>query len=243
MSEWKAKRFWKAADVAEEGGGFTVRLDGRPVKTPAKSPLVVPTPQMAQAIAAEWDAQEDVIDPGSMPVTRAANAALDKVRPQHAEVAQMIADYGDADLLCYRADSPAELVQRQAEAWDPLLDWAARDLGARLRPVTGVMHAPQDATALRTLSERVHKMEAFTLTAFHDLVSLSGSLVIGFSALHDLHDTATLWRLSRIDETWQEDQWGTDEEAAALAARKESDFFAAKRFHDLARGRPQPSGT
>lgn len=238
MSEWKAKRFWKSADVAEEDGGFTVRLDGRGVKTPAKSPLVVPTPEMAQAIAAEWDAQEDVIDPGSMPVTRAANAALDKVRPQQAEVARMIAGYGDSDLLCYRADSPAELVQRQAEAWDPLLDWAARDLGARLRPVTGVMHAPQDAAALRALSDRVHGMEAFTLTAFHDLVSLSGSLVIGFAALHDLHDMATLWRLSRIDETWQEQQWGVDEEAAELAARKESDFFAARVFYNLAGGRP-----
>ena len=234
MSEWKAKRFWKAAEAVREEDGFTVRLDGRAVKTPAKAPLIVPTAQMAQAIAAEWDAQEDVIDPGTMPVTRAANAALDKVRHQHGEVAQMIADYGDSDLLCYRAESPAELVQRQSRAWDPLLDWAASELGARLRPVTGVMHAPQDRAALQALSARVHKMEAFTLTAFHDLVSLSGSLVIGFAALHELHDTATLWRLSRIDETWQEEQWGIDDEAAEHAARKESDFYAAKRFHDLA---------
>ena len=144
MSDWKAKRFWKAADVAETNHGFTVHLDGRAVKTPAKAPLVVPTRAMAQAIAKEWDAQDGLIAPDTMPVTRAANAAIDKVTHQHDEVAQMIAGYGDTDLLCYRADSPVELVARQAAAWDPLLDWAADTLEARLKPVTGIMHSPQD---------------------------------------------------------------------------------------------------
>ncbi|HKL45932.1 MAG TPA: ATP12 family protein [Roseovarius sp.] len=235
MSEWKARRFWKAAEAVPEGGGFTVRLDGRPVKTPAKAALVVPSHAMAQAIAAEWDAQGEQIDPRAMPVTRAANAAIDKVAQQHPEVAQMIADYGDSDLLCYRAESPVELVERQRQEWDPLLDWAADALGARLRPVTGVMHAPQDGAALATLSRQVHAMDAFTLTAFHDLVSLSGSLVIGFAALHESRDIAALWQASRVDETWQEELWGPDEEAREHAARKESDFHAAKRFHDLAR--------
>ncbi|MEE4347985.1 MAG: ATP12 family chaperone protein, partial [Paracoccaceae bacterium] len=114
MSEWKAKRFWKAATPVETEGGFTVQLDGRAVKTPAKTPLVVPTRAMAAAIAAEWDAQEGAIDPRTMPVTRSANAAIDKVATQHAEVAQMIADYGDSDLLCYRAPGPVELIERQA---------------------------------------------------------------------------------------------------------------------------------
>jgi chaperone required for assembly of F1-ATPase len=233
MSEWKAKRFWTSADIAPEDDGFSVRLDGRPVKTPAKAPLVVPTSDMARAIAAEWDAQVDVIDPHSMPVTRSANAAIDKVRHQHAEVAQMLADYGDADLLCYRAASPVELIHRQSEAWDPLLDWAEATFGARLRTVTGVMHAPQDQTALAALTGPVHKMDAFTLTAFHDLVSLSGSLVIGFAALTGHRPPDELWQLSRLDEQWQAELWGVDEEAAEQAARKESDFLAAKRFHDL----------
>ncbi len=234
MSEWKTKRFWTAAAVVEVGNGYGVELDGRPVKTPAKASLVVPTRALAAEIAAEWDAQEGEIRPDGMPVTRAANAAIDKVTPQHAEVADMLAAYGDADLLCYRAEEPAELVMRQAAAWDPLLDWAAEALGARLEPVTGVMHAPQDAKALRMLARQVHAMDAFALTAFHDLVSLSGSLVIGFAAVHKLHDIGVLWRLSRVDEDWQEEAWGTDEEATARAARKESDFAAAKRFHDLA---------
>lgn len=237
MSEWKAKRFWKEARVTEQNGGYTVLLDTRPVRTPAKAELRVPSRALAEAIAREWDAQEGEIQPQAMPVTRAANAAIDKVSIQHAEVADLLADYGDSDLLCYRAESPQGLVARQAEAWDPMLDWAERELGARLKPVQGVIHAPQDAAALSTLRRQVHAMDPFALTAFHDLVGLSGSLVIGFAALTDEHDIKALWEMSRIDETWQEEQWGKDDEASATAAAKESAFIAAKRFHDLARGR------
>lgn len=234
MSEWKAKRFWKEAQVVEAEGGFAVELDGRPVRTPLKSAMTLPSRAMAEAVAAEWDAQEGEIKPVSMPVTRAANAAIDKVTRQHGEVAEMLAAYGDSDLLCYRADSPQELVERQAEAWDPLLDWADATFGARLIPVEGVMHAPQNLRALERLAAPVHAMDAFRLTAFHDLVGISGSLVIGLAAIHEVKDIGTLWRLSRIDETWQEEQWGIDEDARAQAAMKESDFYAAKRFHDLA---------
>lgn len=235
MSGWKAKRFWKEANVVSDATGYTVELDGRPVRTPAKAALSLPTRAMAEAVAAEWDAQEDEVRPDTMPVTRAANAAIDKVRVQFDEVAKMIADYGDSDLLCYRAAEPQELVRRQAEAWDPLLEWAERRHGSRLVPVTGVIHAPQDAQALRALARQVEAMDPFRLTALHDLVALSGSLVIGLAAVEDFADMATLWRLSRIDETWQEEQWGVDEEARAKAVAKENEFFAAKRFHDLAR--------
>lgn len=233
MSDWKAKRFWTASSVTQKAGGYSVELDGRLVKTPAKADLVVPTRMLAQAIAGEWDAQEDEINPLSMPMTRAANAAIDKVSHQHAEVAALIAAYGDADLICYRADGPAELAARQTELWDPLLSWAASRLGARLQPVTGVMHTPQNAGDLEILSSGVHAMDAFALTAFHDLVSLSGSLIIAYAAIHDLKDASALWQLSRVDENWQEEQWGIDEEAREMAARKESDFMNAKRFHDL----------
>ncbi len=235
MSDWKLKRFWQAANVAEVEGGYAVQLDGRPVKTPAKTGLIVPTRALAEHIAAEWDAVEDRIDPGAMPFTRSSNAAIDKVTLQRAEVADMLAAYGDADLTCYRADGPQSLMQLQAEVWDPLLDWADTVLGARLIPVQGVMHTPQNPQALRVLSDQVHALDVFALTAFHDLVSISGSLVIGFAALHRLHDPQTLWRLSRVDEQWQEDQWGKDEEAQAAAARKESDFLHAQSFYDLSR--------
>jgi len=236
MSEWAAKRFWTEAGVIETDGGYGVHLDGRRVRTPAKAELIVPTRAMAEVIAAEWDAQDGKIVPDTMPVTRAANATLDKVAHQQAEVARMLADYGDSDLLCYRAESPTELAVRQAEAWDPLLDWAESALCARLHPRVGVMHAPQDPDALARLHRQVNLLDNWALTAFHDLVSLSGSLIIGFAALYDLYPAKTLWDVSRIDETWQQEQWGSDEEAEATALRKETDFVNAKRFHDLSRG-------
>lgn len=233
MSAWKAKRFWKETKPAEVDGGYTVLLDGRSVKTPAKTPLVVPTITMAQAIAEEWDAQEGEVQPLTMPVMRGANAALDKVSHQFDEVAEMLAEYGSTDLLCYRAESPQELIQRQADAWDPLLDWAAETLGARLASAEGVMYVPQEAQALDTLHEQVRRMTAFELAAFHDLVGISGSLVLGFAAIHDHKPAEDLWLLSRLDENWQAEQWGVDDEAEELAAQKREEFLRAKRFYAL----------
>lgn len=233
MSDWKPKRFWKQAAVAESSEGFSVELDGRPVRTPAKAPLLLPTRALAQAVAAEWDAQEKEVDPTSMPYTRTANAAIDKVRIQHGEVADMLAAYGDSDLLCYRADSPAELTERQAQTWDPALDWAAETLGARLLPVQGVMHQAQPASAIETLTRQVHALNLFQLAAFHDLVSLSGSLVLGFAAALNWREADEIWQISRLDETWQEEQWGPDEEARALAALKRTAFLHAKAVFDI----------
>lgn len=233
MSGWAKKRFWKETTVAAVEGGFGVFLDGRPVKTPAKAALVVPTEVMAQAMAAEWDAQDGEIDPNTMPVTRSANAAIDKVAIQHAEVADMLAEYGGSDLLCYRATSPEELIARQAKAWDPLLDWAAEIFGARLKPVAGVMFEAQDPAALAALSQEVHRFDNFELAAFHDLVGISGSLIIGFAATRDLQEIEALWKLSRIDEIWQEEQWGRDEDAALEAEKKFQAFENAYRFFKL----------
>lgn len=234
MSEWKSRRFWKQAAARETGEGWTVALDGRPLRTPGKFELIVPTRAMAEAVAAEWDAQDEVIDPLSMPVTRAANSAIEKVTPQFDAVAQMVSDYGDSDLLSYRAASPEELVARQAAAWDPLLDWAAETYGARLRTATGVMYVPQDKAALAALDAEVRLMSPFELTAFSDLVALSGSLVIGLAAARDHGDPGALFDISRVDETYQQELWGADEEAAEAAARKRADFIAAKQFFDLA---------
>ena len=237
MSEWKAKRFWTAAAVTEDQQGFGIALDGRPVKTPAKRLLAVPTRALAQAIAEEWDAQEDKIDPRSMPFTRTANAAIDKVATQKPEVADMLAAYGDSDLLCYRAEAPEELVARQAEQWDPLLDWAEEELGARLQARSGVMHAPQSPDALNQLSKRVHAMDCFALAGFHDLVSLSGSLILGFAAAQDVKTPAEIWDISRLDEIWQAELWGADDEAEATAAIKKAAFLHAKRVMDFSQRR------
>ncbi len=233
MSDWKPKRFWTESAVVETEGGFTVELDGRRVKTPAKAALVLPTRAMADEVAAEWDAQEKVIDPTVMPFTRSANAAIDKVHHQHAEVADMLADYGDSDLLCYRAAHPQELQERQAEQWDPALDWAAETLSARLLPVAGVLHQPQPTAALTTLRQRVHGLSDFQMAAFHDLVSLSGSLILGFAAAHNWRSAEEIWGISRLDELWQIEQWGHDDEANAVAETKKTAFLHAKRFFDL----------
>lgn len=233
MSEWAARRFWTATAVVPVDGGWTVELDGRRVKTPAKTALLVPTEGLAQEIAGEWQAQEERVNPATMPFTRMANSALDKVTPQLAAVAAMLAEYGDSDLLCYRADAPDALVQAQAEAWNPLLDWAEATFGARLEPRTGVMHVPQSDAALARLSQQVRAQSPFALTGFHDLVALSGSLVLALATIHGARSPEQAWDLSRIDETWQETQWGRDEEAAEVAARKRGEYLHAAHFHAL----------
>jgi chaperone required for assembly of F1-ATPase len=231
MSEWQPKRFWKKAQAEACEGGFTVLLDGRPVRTPAKAPLTVPTRTMADAIANEWDAQEKVIDPRTMPVTRGANAAIDKVRTQRDEVVDLLAEYGDSDLLCYRAAGPEGLIRKQAEAWDPMLDWAADALGVRLAVGEGVMHVAQPPEALGKLRNELAAFDEFALAAVHDLISLSGSLILALGVTREAIAVEKAWLLSRIDEHWQVSQWGEDEEATAAEAIKRQAFEDAARFY------------
>jgi chaperone required for assembly of F1-ATPase len=231
MSGWAVKRFWTETQVEKVDGGFTVRLDGRPVKTPAKMPLIVPTRVMAGHIAAEWDAQQGRVDPCSMPWTRSANAAIDKVGPQFAEVAGLLAAYGGTDLLCYRAAAPVELVQRQTEGWDPLLAWSAETLDAPLLATVGVMPATQPQASLARLSARVSAMTAFQLTGFHDLVAISGSLILAFAVAERLLTAEAAWLLSRLDEHWQAEVWGRDAEADLLEAARHDAFHHADRFY------------
>ena len=215
--------------MLETEDGFAILLDGRPVKTPAKSPVRVPQAALAQAIAAEWNAQEDEVDPTSMPFTRYANAAIDKVTHQRAEIVDMLAEYGGSDLVCYRADHPPALVARQAAAWDPLLNWADETFGARLKPTTGVMFVAQDGAALAKLKAPVAALTPWELTAFHDFVTISGSLLIGLAATQRWASFEDLWLRSRVDELWQEEQWGEDEEATKAAETKRTDFLHAGR--------------
>lgn len=219
--------------MIQAGGGFTVELDGRRVRTPAKAELVLPTRAMAQAVALEWDAQEKELNPATMPFTRSANAAIDKVRKQHSEVADMLSDYGDSDLLCYRAAHPVALTERQSREWDPALEWAAETMDARLIPVEGVLHHPQPPEVLERLRRQVHELDEFRLAAFHDLVSLSGSLILGFAAAQNWRNPEEIWRISRLDELWQAEQWGDDDEALQAAEIKKEAFLHAKTFYDL----------
>ena len=233
MSSWKLKRFWKTATAVACDGGYTVHLDARAVKTPGKSPLVVPTEALAQAIAREWDAQHGAVRPQTMPFTRAANSAIEKVAPQFDEVVDLLAAYGDSDLLCYRATGPQELIARQSAVWDPVLAWAKADLGATLTVTSGVIHVPQSPGANQTLHALTAAMSPFQIAAFHDLVSLSGSLILAFAVIRGRLTAEEAWAASRIDETYQAELWGSDDDAAALAAAKRLDFHQAATFWTL----------
>lgn len=235
MSAWTPKRFWKTATAEAVEGGFTVRLDGRPVKTPAKAPLVLPTLAMAQAIAAEWDAQQGVIRPESMPVSRAAHSAIDKIAPQRPEVQALISAYGGTDLLCYRATDPEALVALESSGWDPLLAWAETALHAPLCVTRGISPVAQPAASLARLEAQVAALSDFELAGFHDLVAISGSLVLALAVFHGRIDAETAWRLSRIDEEWEIGLWGEDVEATKTAARRHAAFLAADRFCGLCR--------
>ncbi len=233
MSEWQAKRFWEKTAVEKRGDAFAVLLDGRGLKTPLKTDFLVPTEKMAQEIASEWQAQVEKIDPLTMPMTRTANAAIDKVKHQHGEVSDLIAAYGGTDLLCYRAAEPEELVARQNAAWDPLLKWAADKLNAPLNKGEGVVYVDQDQNVLARLKKRVKSFDEFQLAAFYDLVALSGSLIIGFATIERFLDTESLWKTSRVDEDWQIEQWGEDEEAAEAILVKKRGFEQAAKFYFL----------
>lgn len=230
MSEWAIKRFWKSADIRDISEGFSVALDGRPVKTPAKNQLVVPTEKLARRIAEEWQAVDEKIDPMAMPFTRSANAAIDKVAVQQDEVAEMVAGYAETDLLCYRADSPEALVRRQAEAWDGYLDWAARAKGLKLTVASGVMPVSQKPETLAAARAHTARLSPFELTAFHDLVSLTGSFILGLAATEAAESPEKIWNISRIDEAWQEEQWGVDDEASHTAELKRGQFQHACSF-------------
>jgi len=230
MVEWAVKRFWSSVEVVSAAEGFAVTLDTRPVKTPAKKPLVVSTKGLADHIAAEWAAQSEAIDPQTMPFTRTTNAAIDKVAPQFLEVVGHLSAYCGTDLLCYRAEGPAELVSRQNSAWDPLLSWSSEVLDAPLICAQGVMHVEQSPKTLRTYKDKLKNLSEFQLAAMHDLIGLSGSCVAAFALVNGVKSPNEIWRISRIDEDWQRDQWGADEEADALSATKKGEFLQAYKY-------------
>lgn len=236
MSDWKAKRFWTETTVERVGDGWQVLLDGRPVRTPRKAAMILPTQDMAQAVAAEWDAQQGLINPLLMPMTRSANAAIDKVATQHAEVAAMLAAYAETDLLCHRADAPVELVDQQNKGWNPVLAWAETTYSAPLNVVTGILPAPQPDQSLATYARIVAGYPPFSLTALHDLVALSGSLLLALHVADGQMPPESAWQLSRIDEDWQIALWGEDEEAAEEAAIKRAAFLHAASFLRLSQG-------
>ena len=227
------KRFWRAASVEEQGAGYTILLDARPVKTPARASLTLPTCALAEAIAAEWDAQADTIDPRAMPLTGLANAAIDRVAPDPATFAGGLAQFGASDLLYYRAERPRRLVELQAAAWDPLLDWARRRFDVDFVLGSGIMPVDQPEATVRALAHAVAAYDPFRLAALSPLVTVGGSLIAALALAEGAVARDPAWTAVTIDEQFQLDEWGSDAEAEkALAVRRE-DFDAGARLLDL----------
>lgn len=227
------KRFYKQAAAIAVDGGVAIELDGRPVKTPARAALIVPTEELAEAIAAEWNGQGEQIDPRTMPLTGLANAAIDRVAPDVDSFAGGLAAYAESDLLCYRADGPQPLIARQAERWDPLLLWARRRFDVAFTLATGVMHRPQPPETVARLGAEIRARDPFRLAAMSPLVTISGSIVIALALAEGEIRLGEAWAAATLDEAWQAEQWGEDALAAQALANREQDFDAAYRFLTL----------
>jgi chaperone required for assembly of F1-ATPase len=230
------KRFYASVSVDAKGpADHRIRLDGRPVRTPAKAELAAPTPALAQAIADEWLAQGTHIDPLSMPLTKLANSAIDGVARRQAEVRADIAKYAGSDLLCYRADGPEGLQRRQSEAWDPILKWAEQDLGARLAVGAGLMPVAQTDAAKAAVARGLEEYDGFALAALHVITTLLGSVVLALAHARGHLSTEEAWAAAHVDEDWQISKWGEDAEAKARRARRWADLQAASRMLELVR--------
>jgi chaperone required for assembly of F1-ATPase len=229
------KRFYKDASAQAVEGGFGVALDGRTLRTPAKLPLVLPRLALAEAIAAEWQAQEDEVRPHTMPLMRLATTAVDLVAKRHADVVAEITNFAETDLVCYRADHPPELAARQHAIWQPLVDWATLRYDAPLVVTAGIVPVAQKPATLHALTAAVAAYEPMALTALHAATTASGSLVIALALLEGRLDAEGAFAASQLDETFQIEQWGEDYEAAARRAALKADIAAAARFVALLR--------
>jgi chaperone required for assembly of F1-ATPase len=222
------KRFYKETGVAERDGAFEVLLDGKAVKTPARNTLALPVRALAEAAAAEWAAQGETIDPRTMPLTKLANVALDRVAADADAVAGEIANYAGTDLVCYRASEPAALVAAQGDAWDPLLFWARDQLGVRLACAQGVRHVAQAPEALAALRREIDTAERpFGLAALASATALAGSAVIALALARGRLDADAAWAAAHVDEDWNVARWGEDAEAAQRRAGRRAEFDAA----------------
>ncbi len=224
------KRFYEQADIEAVEDGMAVTLDGKTVNTPARRPLVLPNELIAGAIAREWSAQGETIEPDSMPLMRLAATAIDRVSENRHAVVNEIATYGETDLICYRAAEPEDLKGRQAEAWQPLVDWCAERFNARLAVTEGVVAVAQEKATIEALRAAVDSYDAFSLAALHTITTASGSLVIALALAEGHIDAVTSWRLSRIDERFQAEHWGIDKDALAKAHSLRITLFASARF-------------
>lgn len=227
------RRFWKEVSLEPTTFGHAVRLDGRVVKTPTGNVLALPTQKMADAVVAEWEAVEKDVNPILMPITGFANAAIDRIAMDRAGFAAAIAAYGETDLFCYRAGAGEALADRQAQIWDPWLNWAQSRYDVSFVIVEGIMHQPQPPATLETLRSVVAARGTFELAAMAKLAHLSGSLVATLAIIERAGTAEDIWNASCLDELWQEELWGEDHWAQKNRSDRASEFMAAVRFLDM----------
>ena len=224
------KRFYREVTTCPLAGGWGIALDGRPMRTPSKAELIVPTAALAAAIAAEWEAQQGDIRPATMPLTRLAATAIDRTGAQRELVVAEVANYAGTDLVCYRADHPPALVARQQAEWQPLLDWAMLRYDAGLAVTHGILPQPQSPAALKAFAAAVAAQDDFRLTALHAMTGTCGSLVIALALMEGRLDAGAAFAASQLDETFQIEAWGEDAEAAARRRNIAADIAATARF-------------
>jgi chaperone required for assembly of F1-ATPase len=220
------KRFYREAGITDAEGGFAVTLDGKPIRTPSRRQVVIPSRALAEAVAAEWAAQGETIDPVTMPLTRIANSVVEGVVDRVDDVSDDLAKYFESDLLFYRAGHPEGLVAREAAHWDPVLYWAADALGAHFILSEGIMHVKQPDEAVRAARAALPG-DAWSVAALHMVTTLTGSALLALALAHGARDAAEVWAAAHVDEDWNIEQWGVDEEAAARRAARFRDFEAA----------------
>tara|TARA_B100000795_G_C22799203_1_gene440921 strand:- start:14 stop:721 length:708 start_codon:yes stop_codon:yes gene_type:complete len=224
------KRFWKKATVVEVSGGYGIELDGQRVQTPSKLPLIVVFRVIADAIASEWMAQVNLVNPSAMPATRMANSVIDKVILNQNAIIEMLTEYSGSDLLCYRATSPQSLIDAQGIVWDPLLDWSAKTNLAPMNVASGIMHVEQPVTSIDVYRSKLKEMNPYQLAGVHDLITISGSVIISMALISNHFSIDEAWTAASVDEIWQEKQWGSDMEAKEVRAKKRLDFEFAFNF-------------
>ena len=229
------KRFWTEVAVPPERG---VALDGRPVRTPGRAPLILPTPALAEAVADEWRAVGDALDPRAMPLTGLANAAIDRVAPDPRGFAAGLARYAESDLLCYRAEGPEPLVERQRVAWDPVIAWAQRRYDVHVETTAGIVHRAQPPLALTRLGEAIAALDPFTLAACSPVVTITGSLLLCLALVEGALTPDEVWDAAHVDEDWQAELWGEDSLATQTRAHRRAEFDAAVGFLMLLTSEP-----
>ncbi|NRP85736.1 hypothetical protein GFPCMMHI_01637 [Ensifer adhaerens] len=222
------KRFYKDVTINPGKDGHAIALDGKVVKTPARHSLALPTEALAKLVAAEWARQVDVIDPATMPVTRLVNSAIDGVATESQAVFDEIVRFSGSDLLCYRANEPERLVARQSERWNPVIEWAAREIGARFILAEGVIHQQQPREAISSFAAALRKYDTpMELASLHTITSMTGSAILALAFAEGWLPLADVWSLAHLDEDWTIEHWGSDEEAAHRRAQRFEEFQAA----------------